>query len=546
MTLLLSTYRHQEKWDEAHSLLIEKIAVESRGSSKANQGVLADMLILVEILLKKCAYAEALLYGRRALKSYRKLGLEGNIGVQDSLKLLCQVCNAAGNHDEEDAYSAILSDVLQQPVQAAKSNTITVSAGHDAEPTASPTASAIERERSVENPSTKNLSSPDAAESNNSWLSSGPLTPTSSRTHHRGSSLSFFGSAGPASPHTTNTSFSAASRENLSALKDTSIPPPTDTSVSQSPPQKPMHLEDTTEKLKASNDSQALTTSKSTTSVALTPTSYQMNDTHHPQEAVAMDGASSGPSLPSNIPKHSKSRLYHPMANHTQMSLEASAIAYFRAKKGNPPKPVIPTPRTPMPVSDYELPQWLGTHPDFPFFGQLDPGPAELPAVSLEPLKKALQKSKSAMDLFDLGVVELPAGSLQTSKSTVNLQNSDAIFAGRDGPGPAGKIFAVNDKLDRDAIFAPLDKHVPAGTSAGNKAEPPKSLSNGTASSAAPSRPEIGRALNDMDKWDKPILKFLIEMGYPRTEAQAALERYDYNLERVSLRICTWFRVLVN
>jgi hypothetical protein len=147
MTLLLTTYRHQEKWDEAHSLLIEKIAVESRGSSRANQGVLADRLILVEVLLKKSAYAEALLHGRRALKSYRKLGSEGTLGVQDSLRLLCQVCQAAGNHDEEDAFNAMLSDVLQQPVPATKSSIATVSIEHDSEVATSSTASTIKEDQ---------------------------------------------------------------------------------------------------------------------------------------------------------------------------------------------------------------------------------------------------------------------------------------------------------------------------------------------------------------------------------------------------------------
>jgi 26S proteasome regulatory subunit N4 len=47
------------------------------------------------------------------------------------------------------------------------------------------------------------------SEHNNSWLSNGQLTPTSTTTkgqHHRESSLSSLGSAGPASPYTVNTS----------------------------------------------------------------------------------------------------------------------------------------------------------------------------------------------------------------------------------------------------------------------------------------------------------------------------------------------------
>jgi 26S proteasome regulatory subunit N4 len=44
-------------------------------------------------------------------------------------------------------------------------------------------------------------------QSNSSWLSNGQLTPTSTtRAHHRESSLSSLGSAGPASPYTANTS----------------------------------------------------------------------------------------------------------------------------------------------------------------------------------------------------------------------------------------------------------------------------------------------------------------------------------------------------
>jgi hypothetical protein len=44
-------------------------------------------------------------------------------------------------------------------------------------------------------------------EQSNTWLSHGQLTPTSTtRAHHRESSLSSLGSAGPASPYTANTS----------------------------------------------------------------------------------------------------------------------------------------------------------------------------------------------------------------------------------------------------------------------------------------------------------------------------------------------------
>lgn len=112
MMLLLQTYRQQGKWTEAQSLLSEKIAMGSRES--AAEEVLSDMLSLVEVLLEKKAYAEALLYGRQALKGYRRLGEPGIQGVGESLRHLVKICHADGNVDEEEAYAAILADFMDQ------------------------------------------------------------------------------------------------------------------------------------------------------------------------------------------------------------------------------------------------------------------------------------------------------------------------------------------------------------------------------------------------------------------------------------------------
>ncbi len=88
---------------------------------------------------------------------------------------------------------------------------------------------------------------------------------------------------------------------------------------------------------------------------------------------------------------------------------------------------------------------------------------------------------------------------------------------------------AVNDNHDWDAIFAGLDATAPTAT------EPPKTaeLTNGTSTAAAPDRPQVGRALTEAGVHDDPILKNLTGMGYQRNDALAALEKYDYNLERV-------------
>ena len=93
---------------------------------------------------------------------------------------------------------------------------------------------------------------------------------------------------------------------------------------------------------------------------------------------------------------------------------------------------------------------------------------------------------------------------------------------------------AVNDKNDWDAIFAGLDGPAPATTApAASTATEPKP-SNGTGTAAAPKeRPQIGRALTEAGVHDDPILKNLTGMGYTRSDALAALEKYDYNLDRV-------------
>ena len=59
---------------------------------------------------------------------------------------------------------------------------------------------------------------------------------------------------------------------------------------------------------------------------------------------------------------------------------------------------------------------------------------------------------------------------------------------------------------DWDAIFAGLDTPSP-------NAKPPRS---------------------DIHIHDDPILKRLVDMGYDRNHALAALEKYDYDIERVS------------
>lgn len=127
----------------------------------------------------------------------------------------------------------------------------------------------------------------------------------------------------------------------------------------------------------------------------------------------------------------------------------------------------------------------------------------------------ATQGSSSSAFGGSQGFGEFTQSPIQTSRQTT-------------GPAVVNST-NVNDNQDWDAIFAGLNGPASAA------AEPAKPLGNGTTAAAATTeRPPIGRALTETGVHDDPILKNLTGMGYARNDALAALEKYDYNLERVS------------
>lgn len=80
---------------------------------------------------------------------------------------------------------------------------------------------------------------------------------------------------------------------------------------------------------------------------------------------------------------------------------------------------------------------------------------------------------------------------------------------------------------DWDAIFSGLDTADPVGSTAADTTK--------DESKAPTGRPAaVGRALTDKGVHDDPILKSLTSMGYARSDALAALEKYDYDLERAA------------
>ena len=81
-----------------------------------------------------------------------------------------------------------------------------------------------------------------------------------------------------------------------------------------------------------------------------------------------------------------------------------------------------------------------------------------------------------------------------------------------------GKPTTAPEPQDWDAIFG---------------GEGPKNTEEANSSAK---RPSTGRALTEEGKHDDPFVKDLTNMGYSRADSIRALEKYDYNLERVGRR----------
>ncbi|CAJ2511744.1 Uu.00g073690.m01.CDS01 [Anthostomella pinea] len=125
---------------------------------------------------------------------------------------------------------------------------------------------------------------------------------------------------------------------------------------------------------------------------------------------------------------------------------------------------------------------------------------------------------------YDFGTVSsTSAATAGGSGATPAANNVNPAPSSSQGP-------AAPENHDWDAIFASLDS--PNDTTADRKSgEEAKS----PVQNLSPERPNMaGRALTQEGKHDDPILKNLTGMGYSRTDALNALEKYDYNLERAA------------
>lgn len=118
------------------------------------------------------------------------------------------------------------------------------------------------------------------------------------------------------------------------------------------------------------------------------------------------------------------------------------------------------------------------------------------PSASQVKVETPAFSNESTFDFVSHGSA---GGSGASQKKPADSHDWDAIFAGLDEPTTMAPPAVPEDKGDLDRPSAP------------------------------------GRALTERGEHDDPILKSLTGMGYSRADSVSALEKYDYNLEKVSL-----------
>lgn len=127
--------------------------------------------------------------------------------------------------------------------------------------------------------------------------------------------------------------------------------------------------------------------------------------------------------------------------------------------------------------------------------------------------------------------------------------STSSAFAGADAGTSSIQQTPSNSQHDWDAIFSGLDgsntvdTSLPAsdpwGTSTSNGPSAPAEVSPAAAAPASKGLgvPDRGGAITPGTEHDDPILKRLTGMGYPRMQALDALEKFDYDINRVSTMV---------
>ncbi|KAL6356710.1 hypothetical protein LRP88_10315 [Fusarium phalaenopsidis] len=139
--------------------------------------------------------------------------------------------------------------------------------------------------------------------------------------------------------------------------------------------------------------------------------------------------------------------------------------------------------------------------------------------------------SRSGLDDFNPVFDSSPPGSQTKTESTAfGNESFDFISASQAGPAqpPAGGQQKPPEAHDWDAIFSGLES---PSAAAATPATAPAADKPAAGDASRPGQQPLNRTESEQDD---PILKSLTGMGYQRTDALAALEKFDYDLDKAA------------
>jgi epidermal growth factor receptor substrate 15 len=108
----------------------------------------------------------------------------------------------------------------------------------------------------------------------------------------------------------------------------------------------------------------------------------------------------------------------------------------------------------------------------------------------------------------------------QAPQPTAFTQDWDAIFSNLEASQPDKISQQASTDFGKSTVFDSLDKEEATASSSKGPLSPPM--------------PQLGRAISQGTEHDDPILKKLTGMGYDRNDALDALEKFDYDINKVS------------
>lgn len=112
-------------------------------------------------------------------------------------------------------------------------------------------------------------------------------------------------------------------------------------------------------------------------------------------------------------------------------------------------------------------------------------------------------------------------GQSQAPQAGASSQDWDAIFSNLESSQATQGSHSQQASTDfSKSVFDTLDKE--------------EATASSSKSQLSPQMPALGRAISTGTEHDDPILKKLTGMGYNRTDALSALEKYDYDINKVS------------